>query len=194
MRTRLHNAGNVDYQVVRSNDAWPDHQARTLVTAALIAWLRPLSILDPACGDGSIVVAADRIHRIDIASFADLSEPNITYLATSERRAGWEFGVGSIETTLDAYRGGADVVVLTEIIEHLEDPDTILRLAREKSRYLVASSPEMRPGQIDRNPEHLWQFDADGYRGMLGGAGWQVNQRTTLYFPSEYDFQIWVCS
>ena len=56
----------------------------------------------------------------------------------------------------------------------------------------MASSPEMRPGQEDTNPEHLWQFDAQGYRQMIERSGWRIEQHTTLRFNSEYDFGIWV--
>jgi hypothetical protein len=194
MRTLLERSGVVDYQVERHNEAWADHQARTLVTGALIAWLKPDSVIDPACGDGSIVVAADRANSIKSVLFGDLSAPNITYLESSQRRHGWEFGVATIADTIGAYPGPADVVVLTEVLEHLPDPDVVLRLSRFAGRYLVVSSPVMRPGQVDTNPEHLWQFDRQGYQEMLEGAGWAVQQYTFLHFKSEYDFGIWICS
>jgi len=193
VRQRLADRSPVDYNVIRSNDRWPDHRARTLATAALIAWLEPQSVLDPACGDGSIALAADRLRPISRAWLSDLSEPGITALV--ERLDGshpeWSLSRTSIERTFDIV-GEYDVVVLTEILEHLEEPDGIVRLASTKARYLVASSPEMRPGQVDGNPEHLWMFDKEGYRGLLGGNGWQVLQYTHLNFRTEYDFQIWV--
>lgn len=199
MRTLLDRKFAVDYQVERSNDRWADHQLRTLVTGATIAWLQPDSVFDPACGDGSIVAAADRVRPIGHAFLADVSEPNIDRLVR-DRRTGWQYAIASIETFIDlpnqigsAFYGDVDVIVLTEILEHLVNPDVILAQAKQKARHLVASSPEMRPGQVDGNPEHIWMFDADGYREMLEAAGWQVVQHTTLRFNSDYDFGIWVC-
>lgn len=192
MKTRLDHPA-ADYQVVRSNDSWPDHQARALVTAALIAWLKPTSVLDPACGDGSIVRIANDLHQIDLVTLADISEPNMDVIEEWAPEI-WELGLGDIQTILGSNRPMADVVVLTEILEHLGDPDAILRLARQKATRLVASSPEMRPGQIDSNPEHLWQFDGQGFEEMLVSAGWTALNKTHLTFRSEYDFQIWICS
>lgn len=191
MRQRLNRGGvAVDYQVERSNDRWYDHQARTLVTGSLIAWLKPESVLDPACGDGSIVAAAERAHPIKQVTVADISEPN--WRSVSERHPNY------LALHMDIAKAigyvAVDVVVLTEILEHLDDPDSIVRAARDAGRYLVASSPVMRPGQVDGNPEHLWMFDEAGYREMLESAGWQVVSYTLLGFPATcYDFGIWVC-
>lgn len=192
MRERLDRGGvAVDYQVARSNDAWPDHRARTLVTGSLIAWLKPDSIFDPACGDGSVVLVADSLVPIRKAILGDVSVPSMERLVREAPRRGWEYRQGPME----GFGAMPDVglVILTEILEHLPDPDAILRMAKDHSRYLVASSPVMRPGQQDSNPEHLWQFDRAGYEDMLNDAGWIVEQYTFLHFPSEYDFGIWVC-
>lgn len=194
MRQRLIARSEYDYtNVARSNDSWPDHQLRTLVTAAAIAWIKPQSVIDPACGDGSIVLAADRQYGIERAWLSDLSQPSIAGLV--ERLEGahpnWSMAQTPIGRALEI-AGEYDVIVLTEILEHLWNPDQLLKDAAKKARYLVASSPEMRPGQVDVNPEHQWMFDRDGYRGLLGGNGWAIRQYTHLNFPYEYDFQIWV--
>lgn len=179
-----------DYQVARDNKTWTDHIARTLVTAGLIAWQKPSSVIDPACGDGSIVLAADGIHSIGRILFGDIGALNCQRLTTAGRLVHH----GSIEETLSIGVGGYDMVVLTEILEHVEDPDALLRLARKRALKLVASSPEMRPGQVDDNDEHLWMFDHEGYQEMLGDTGWRVIQKTKLKFPGlTYDYGIWVC-
>jgi 2-polyprenyl-3-methyl-5-hydroxy-6-metoxy-1,4-benzoquinol methylase len=194
VRQRLTGRGAFDYtEVARSNEQWPDHRLRTLVTGSAIAWIRPESVIDPACGDGSIVLAADRLYGIERAWLSDVSQPSI--LGLVERLGGthpnWSIAHTPIEQAL-AIVGDYDVMVLTEILEHLDDPDALLRAAATKARYLVASSPEMRRGQVDQNPEHQWMFDREGYRGMLGSNGWQTIQYTHLNFPTEYDFQIWI--
>ena len=166
MRERLEGRSDVDYQVARSNEQWIDHQARTLATGALIAWQKPDSILDPACGDGSIVLASMKHHNPKRVLLDDMI----------------------------SHGGKFDMIVLTETLEHLEEPDATLALARDHADILIASSPEMRLGQMDGNPEHLWMFDGGGYHDMLAAAGWAVVQKTHLAFPGlMYDFGIWVC-
>lgn len=190
MRKQLPGRGDVDYQVERHNEVWADHQARTLVTGALLAWLKPVSVLDPACGDGSIVRAGNMLHQFVDVTLGDISVPNIENVKRGDNA--WALVVGDVDDNIKAHPGG-DAIVLTEILEHIDDPDATLRRARAKFTWLVASSPEMRKGQTDNNPEHRWMFDHDGYRSMLIDAGWTPVQYTLLRFETEYDFGIWVC-
>jgi 2-polyprenyl-3-methyl-5-hydroxy-6-metoxy-1,4-benzoquinol methylase len=200
MRQRLERPEGFDYQVLRSNDHWPEHRLRTLVTAGIIAWLQPESVLDPACGDGSLVT-----HALDVRTtkpikhvyLNDISTPNIEALqvAAGLRLAmvGAKLSNLPINELLSVVNGQVDVIALTEILEHLDDPDATLRLAKLHGRHLVASSPIMRPRQVDDNPEHLWQFDREGYEEMLTGAGWRIQQFTFIEFSTQYDFGVWVC-
>lgn len=193
MRQRTGSALGFDYQVARSNSAWCDHIARTNVTAGLIAWLKPDSLLDPACGDGSIVRLAETIQPIPRLVLSDVSAPNIFSLQEMAGEIGIDIRCESLYEAL-AREEYFDVLVLTEILEHLEDPDAVLRMARAQASRLIASSPEMRPGQMDDNAEHLWMFDGDGYLSMLADAGWTAIHKTHMGFPwLTYDFQIWVC-
>jgi len=197
MRVKFDRA-EVDHQYERHNSTWVDHVARENVTAALIAWLKPSSVIDPACGDGGIVLLADRIHPIGKIVLNDISKPDYDYMR--EATAGLSHVEVECASAEDAMRArvemplGFDVVVLTEFLEHVEDPDAILRLARQRATYLIASSPEMRPGQVDSNAEHIWMFDGEGYDQMLQGAGWHPFHKTHMGFPGfDYDFQIWAC-
>lgn len=194
MRRRTNAAEGFDYQVERHNHEWDDHVARTNVTAGLITWLSPRSVIDPACGDGSIVLAAENIMPMRRVVLSDISHPNFDYLR--EATAGLSHIDVHHQDIHDALNTAEtfDVIVLTETLEHLPDPDAILRQARKVAGSLVASSPEMRQGQHDTNPEHLWEFDGVGYNEMLRDAGWNVIQKTHLSFPRlQYDFQVWVC-
>ena len=197
MRRRLPPRPPVDYQVKRDNFSWADHVLRVQLTGALISWFAPDTILDPACGDGTIVAAAHRARPIAAARMADLSRPNF-YFVGSEMRGilpdNLSVACQSIEETLAEDRN-YDVVVLTEILEHVEDPVAILRMARQRANVVIASSPLiMDNGQIDDNPEHLWQFDAPGYEEMLIEGGWQPIAFAPVHLvPKQfiYDFQLW---
>jgi len=191
LRSRLNRTPVAYGAVGRSNDEWPDHRLRALVTGSMLAWMRPDTVLDPACGDGSIVrIGAGLANGIQQAVLNDVGMPNIEAMA-SWLPDTWESGVRDLHETMMDERP-FQVIVLTEILEHLEDPDLILRLAANKAQRILVSSPEMRAGQVDTNPEHLWMFDGEGYETMLNEAGWKVTQKTHLTFRSEYDFQIYV--
>lgn len=179
------------------------NQGRMLVTAGLVAWPQPETVVDPAAGEGTVLLAAHRIHAFT-GIVGDISLPNYKRLVELAP-AGWHVHNADIEQTIRR-AGRCDMIVLSEILEHLEDPDAILRLAGEHAELLVASSPEMRPFQADNNLEHLWKFDGVGYREMLEAAGWHPYSKTHLTFRprtkqeddtlmveiGNYDFQIWL--
>lgn len=197
MRLRLPPRAPFDYQVKRDNFTWADHVLRVQMTGALISWFRPDTIMDPACGDGTIVAAAHRVRPISGAYMTDISMPNFYHVGSTMRPylpERTECACKAIEDTLaeDRY---FDVVVLTEILEHVEDPVNILRMARNRAAVVVASSPLFASAnEIDRNPEHLWQFDAVGYEEMLKESGWDPITFVPISFAEpafEYTFQLW---
>lgn len=191
MRQRLDHAV-IDYQVERNTQDSPFHTTRMDVTSGLVAWTKPRLALDPACGEGDILLNANRMRPFR-GILNDVSQPNAEHVA-SLAPEGWLVSHMDAMSAIDS-AGDVDVIVLTEFLEHVEDPVSILRHARDHATWLVASSPEMRPGQIDSNHEHLWMFDADGYIEILNESGWKAVSKTFLSFgpTCEYDFQIWVC-
>jgi len=199
MRRRLRPALDASaYQVVRDNRAWNDHILRTLCTAAAIAWLEPKTIVDPACGDGSIVLAAARLWPLDGVVLADISSPQIEDL---RQRFPFPF-IAKVTTHCEdanetlrqsASIALADVVVMTEILEHVEVPEALLQEARKAGRFLVASSP-LNEFEATGNHEHVWGWDRDGYREMLESTGWvPIAYQELSFFPPFYTFQLWVC-
>jgi hypothetical protein len=83
-----------------------------------------------------------------------------------------------------------DLFVLSETIEHLEDPESILKKIRAKSDLLLLSTPigEDHSG----NPEHLWGWDQDGLLSILNKSGWtEVICRIDVVFLNTYSYQIW---
>jgi SAM-dependent methyltransferase len=184
-----------DYQTLRNNMGWFEHRVRLGMIAGAMASSECRSVLDPAAGDGSLEELAERLFHFDWVVLGDISQPNVNEMIDRYGdRPGWRFACGDI---MDIIADGppVDLIVLSEILEHLEDPDAVLRAARDRAGTLIASSPVMRPGQVDDNPEHLWMFDRTGYRDMLQGAGWRTMYSSVIEFPpaSYYDFQLWVC-
>lgn len=193
MRRRLFPERAVNYtNLARKNLEFEDHVQRTAVTGACIAFTAPNIVADPAIGDGTVLEAAYRMRPFEKAWVSDLSQPNIERLEVSFPHSK---GVADIKTAI-AQLPHVDTIVLTEILEHLEDPDEVVALAREKANMLVASSPVEEPDGVV-NVEHLWSFGRDGYRDMLTYGGWHPFSYTEIGFPGNpalyYNFQIWVC-
>ena len=66
----------------------------------------------------------------------------------------------------------ADVAVMSEVLEHMNDPHGFLK--RLQCHHLVASVPH---GETDEDhyEYHLWGWDAGGFAAMLVGAGFTTN-------------------
>jgi 2-polyprenyl-3-methyl-5-hydroxy-6-metoxy-1,4-benzoquinol methylase len=199
MRYRLRDHAEVDYQVVRNNSQWWEHRARTLATAGLIAFLEPNTVLDLACGDGSVVLAAHRLRPISHVTFCDISEPSIESVSRRAREHGLAAAVDvhDAEERLDeAIEDGEhwDMVLLCEFLEHIEDPVAILRKAAQVATILVASSPIIDLPRGDPNEEHVWAFDNEGYLELFAESGWQPRICENLMLhEGYYNFQMWVC-
>lgn len=130
----------------------------------------PLTVSDLGCGDGgllSLLAGSPDLGRCWGYDFAPAN------------RAGWtERGVEAYARDVfgqdwDDVEFG-DVVVMTEVLEHLADPHRVLRLLRERgAERLVCSSPwNEHPG--NHSPEHAWAWDKAGYRALLDTNGWDV--------------------
>lgn len=81
----------------------------------------------------------------------------------------------------------SDVVVLTEVLEHMADPHGFLALlhARPEVRFVAASSPRHEtPDEHEWN--HAWAWDPDGYQEMFVAAGFG----TLSFEPVDWS-QVW---
>jgi hypothetical protein len=186
-------------QAARDNGRWPDHVARTHTTAGLIAATDARTVVDPACGDGSIVLSAARMRRFTRVTFCDVNRANCARVARAI--AGGAFGGrdpdwSEVLTAQDLAKTIAetegDLVVLTEILEHLAEPGQVLELARARGfRMVVASSPVAEPLSGPwGGAEHLWSFRLAEYTRLLRAAGWKPKHRLVLSTAGAYSFQI----
>lgn len=164
------------YAAPHVHTRWPDHILRVRLTVETAKWFTDAqSVADLSAGDAATIKALD-IPRKVIGDFAP----------------GYEI-TGPIEETIDLIEP-VDLFICTETLEHLDDPDRVLRKIREKAKYLVLSTP---CGETDdSNVEHYWGWDAGAVNAMLAHAGFQPVIETVLAFHDAglpYDFQIWGC-
>lgn len=133
------------------------------------------TVADLSCGDGAILDSLKGHVRTRI--YGDIAE--------NERN---DF-TGPIEDTVLRVPP-VDLFVCTETIEHVDDPDALLRAIRAKTTYLFLTTPHTENGHD--NPEHLWEWDRDGIGEMLVDAGFQ-NSVSRIHEAAYYDYQMWIC-
>jgi len=157
---------------------WQDHLARVVLTAQFIRTAAGTirgDAADLSCGDGAILKAID----VDGARLFGDFAPGHEY-------------TGPVEVTIKQIPA-VDLFVCTETLEHLDDPDLVLKAIRSKSRFLALSTPV--GAWQDRNPEHYWAFSRRGVEDMLAASGWTVHAYMELdYRPAggDYAYGCWI--
>lgn len=144
-----------------------------------------LFVADLTCGNGEI---ARRIHT-GLPSGLHLGD-----LAGAVLQSGENGYLGPIEATVHLLPM-ADMFVLSEAAEHLDEPGMVLAAARAKSRYLVISTPL--ECWDDANGEHLWAWDREGVEDLLGRCAWHPVAFTSVdsrEYGEPYLYGIWVCA
>lgn len=145
------------------------HLAARLVSAAVADLGGRAGVSDLGCGDGGLLSLVQ-------------TAPGVTawgYDFTPSMREGWK------ERGVTAYSRNAfgthrksiqlgDVVVITEVLEHLADPHGVLRWLRTGAQRLVCSSPFNENDRI-YDECHAWAWDTEGYAAMIEAAGWTID-------------------
>ena len=166
------------YAVPHDHSRWEDHLIRVAVTAELAQWTADkfgcTSAADLSCGNGAILNGLEGVSKV----FGDYA-PGYAH-------------TGPIEETLEEI-DDVDLFICSETIEHLDDPDTVLKRLRGWAHHLIVSTPIDEVD--DGNPEHYWGWSVDDVKGMLRATGWEPHTSIELKLRphSTYDFQIHAC-
>ena len=163
------------YPTPHDHTKWVDHMIRVSMTvlAAHTVSKDARSGADLSCGDGAIL----RALALDERHFGDFA-PGHAY-------------TGPVEETIHQIPD-VDLYVCTETLEHLDDPDLVLKAVRAKTRALVLSTPV--DAWDETNPEHYWAWSREDVEEMLSDAGFSVAVYVALDLrPSKghYCFGIW---
>lgn len=183
---------------------WSDHVERIAATASFAApWLdyyNITSVADPSAGDGALVRAlATTEPRISRAYVGDLNPgPELAQGWNSVTPYVWVNLQGSpLDEGLDALdrnREGVpvDLLVCSETLEHLDDPDAFLVRAKMSARSILVTTPENETARD--NEEHYWGWDSEAVSVMLHEAGWRTVDHS-IFKPltaETYTFQFWM--
>lgn len=152
------------------------HRPRLDMTAlfvkqASIVW-EYNTVADLGAGDGGLLWLL-RDH-FTVGHGYDLQQTNVDAAA----KRGVDVRYGNFLTDEIEY---AEIVVMTEVLEHLVDPHKFLRTLYQDQlgvKCLVASSPWSETLE-DHYGYHTWAWDTQGYAAMLANAGWLVKTHET---------------
>ena len=185
MRTRLRPMPTADelaalYATPHDHTRWVDHLFRVDITSAMAALMLPPNgrVADLSCGNATIARRLEESHN--------------AHLQLGDYAPGYQF-TGPIEETIKKIQP-VDLFVLSETLEHLDDPDAVLKAIRPKTGRLLLSTPD---GETNNeNPEHTWGWDSEAVAGMLRAASFHPDIHTTVDtrpWGGVYSFQIWAC-
>jgi trans-aconitate methyltransferase len=142
------------------------HAERTAMAAGLIRRFvaeRPIaSLVDLGCGDGSL-----------LGQLGDLSIPMWGYdagAANVERAKAAGLDVRRADLLADPLEYG-DLIVATEVCEHLLDPRAFIRSL--PGRSLILSSPSAEDADWHYE-HHAWAWGIGGYADLVADCGWTV--------------------
>ena len=132
-------------------------------------------VVDLGCGDGGLLSLLYDLPHVRAHGY-DFQPSNVT---------GWvERGVSAqavnfVEALPEILATQPDIVVMTEVLEHLTDPHGVLRQVRASGADLVCSSPWTET-YASHDACHAWAWDRDGYAALVTGAGFEIADHVTV--------------
>lgn len=184
------------YPAGYQHDCWPDHVERVKASADLIEKYRSRirSAADLSCGDGALLNMISR--HLTRAVLGDLNGVPVS-AAVSCRAPVLETVGGVLLPDSLAHLEPVDLFILSETLEHVDDPDELLLRIGDVARYLFVSTP-VEEHEEAGNPEHYWSWGTGDVYDMLVDAGWEPLERqilvpqSTLSIPHAYHYQLWL--
>ncbi|MCG8416515.1 MAG: class I SAM-dependent methyltransferase [Proteobacteria bacterium] len=193
-----HNRIYYEKDAVGRDDYWrkmaaPRH--RVAVLRDEIVRTRPTAAIDLGCGNGAFLAElARRVSGLRLAG-VDLSERQI-----ARNRAdmpGFEWHAADLEQPLsncEELVGRFDAVIASEIVEHLDHPDRMLRNALAVARpgrgrlFLSTQSGPVR--ETERRVGHRRHYQKSELRALLRKSGWLPLRVWNTGFPF-HDLSKW---
>lgn len=162
------------YATPHDHRKWGDHIVRvdhTIAAGLKLCGPGIDSAADLSCGNGAILDAMPATSK----HYGDLA-------------AGYRY-TGPLDETL-LQIPDVDLYICTETIEHLWEPEPILKTIAGKARLLLLSTPV--DAWNEGNVEHYWAWDREAVEDMLTTAGFRVVDFISV--PVSYNFGIWSCT
>lgn len=146
-----------------------------------------VSVGDLGAGDGGLLYTCkalcEELLPADRFLGYDLMQTNVDY-ARDVRGVDVRFGDFMTEDIEWCH-----LTLITECLEHLEDPHAAVRRIAEHSDWIVASSPSSETAE-HHTPEHAWAFDEEGYLALLAQGGYTNVIEHRVIGNGDMEFQV----
>jgi SAM-dependent methyltransferase len=166
----------------------PDHHPlRTRTAEFLLDAIEPEHrVLDVGCGDGFVADIVKRRAREVVA--IDHDAGSVERARKRFGRPGLTFVVGDAFAHVAAEKEGFDVIVLSHVLEHLDDPGSFLARCRPLARYIYVEVPDFEATPLNTyrvdlhrplvhtDTDHVSEFDRDELRAIIAGAGLEIQK------------------
>lgn len=177
------------------HDRWPDHIERVDASVEMIRRYagQIRTAADLSCGDAAILCQLSGIREMWLGDLQGV--PSTPPAGTSARVH--PVPAGPLPDSLADLPEPVDLYVLSETIEHMDDPDELLRQLASCATYLFLSTP-LNEVTGSGNVEHYWSWGQEDIHAMLQEAGWsplefqRLVPQSTLHLPDTYHYQLWM--
>jgi 2-polyprenyl-3-methyl-5-hydroxy-6-metoxy-1,4-benzoquinol methylase len=189
-----------DRRAAGFDDYWrlmaaPRFRRRTLLD--LLAAQPPASLVELGCGDGSLLAEIHRrLPRVELAG-VDLAGELID--ANRERWPEVRWVVADLDAAgavAAELRGRFAAVVASEVVEHVDQPETFLRNARDLAApgaRLLLSTQSGPLRQTEQRVGHRRHFSAAAMSALLRAAGWEPVRVWNAGYPF-HDLSKWAAN
>lgn len=175
----------VDYDVLWDKtwgdmqDLGPVHRHTARIIVDTVRRLQPQSIIDVGCGNGANLEAIQQALDITDLMGIDVSEQA---LGVARQRVRGDFRTLDLEReTIDRK---FDLVLTSQVIEHLHDDDRFLAKLREMcGKYVFVGTMQGRMRKSEVHIGHLRNYTRAGLQAQMVRAGFEVERVIEWGFP-----------
>jgi SAM-dependent methyltransferase len=161
-------------------DVGPVHRHTSRIIVREVRPLAPRSVIDVGCGNGANLEALQR--ALDMAEVAGV-DVSPRALEVARARVRGDFTVMDLEHDAPPART-FDLVLTSQVIEHVQDDDGFLRKLRAMcGRHVFVGTMQGRMRKSEVHIGHLRNYTRSGLEAQMRNAGFEVDKVIEWGFP-----------
>ena len=183
------------------DDYWKKMAAprfRVSTILKIISEIKPTSVVDLGCGNGQLLKELKKKHPACHMTGIDLSKNLIESNKQKDPDVDWFVANLNEETPFEPnLKNKFDVVLASEIIEHVDNPLIFLKnaaaLAKPPSGKLILSTQSGPVRETEKRVGHKQHFSAEKMKHLLSEGGWRPVQIWNAGYPF-HDVSKWIAN